>query len=92
MLALGIPGALAGLWMVATNLTSGAGALLVAFIFLALFGMIPLAVFAQGRRFLAIASETEVICFPADRKKKQVQKAIETLEENCDDDDIRWEV
>jgi hypothetical protein len=64
MLALGIPGSAAGLWMTFTNLRQGGGALAVAVIILVLIGLIPLWIFIQGRQFLAIASDKEVICFP----------------------------
>lgn len=52
-------------------------------VFFVLFGLAPLAIFLRGRRFLAIASATEYIAFPADRKRKQVRKAVETLRKSC---------
>jgi hypothetical protein len=91
MLALGIPGSVAGLWMMVTNLKNG-GALAVAAIILVLIGLIPLWVFIQGRQFLAIASDKEVICFPMDRKKKQVRKAIELVKKYCPGGNVHWEV
>ena len=57
-----------------------------------LFGIIPLWIFMQGRKFLAIASDKEVICFPMDRKKKQVRKAIELLKKYCPGNHVHWEV
>jgi hypothetical protein len=92
MLALGILGSAAGLWMTATNLNQGAGTLAFPVLILLLLGIIPIWVFIQGRKFLAIASEKEVICFPMDRKKKQVRKAIELVRKYCQSGQVRWEV
>jgi hypothetical protein len=91
MLALGIPGSAAGLWMLVANLHNGAGALIVAAFILVLCGVIPLWIFIQGRQFLAIASDNEVICFPMDRKKKQVRKAIELVKKYCNGGHVHWE-
>jgi hypothetical protein len=91
MLALAIPGGVAGLWMMVTNLHNG-GALVVALIFLLLLGIIPLWIFIQGRQFLAIASDKEVICFPMDRQKKQVRKAIELVKKYCPGGHVHWEI
>ena len=61
-------------------------------IILVLIGLIPLWVFIQGRQFLAIGSEKDVICFPMDRKKKQVRKAIELVKKYCPGGQVRWDV
>ena len=45
-----------------------------------------------GRKFLAIASDKDVICFPMDRKKKQVRKAIELMKKYCPGNHVHWEV
>ena len=51
--------------------------------FLFVVGVFPLAIYLRGRKFLAIASEAEYIAFPADRKRKQVRKSLETLQKYC---------
>ncbi len=56
---------------------------------LVLLGLWPLGLFIRGRRFLAIASDTEAICFPSDRKKRKVRRAIELLKERCPEA-VRW--
>ena len=61
-------------------------------IWLILMGLFPLWLFYRGRRFLAIASEKEVICFPMDRKKKQVRRAIAILKEKVTSTNVRWEI
>jgi hypothetical protein len=92
MLALGIPGSALGLfWTALTSSQREIGALVFAAVFLVLVGLIPLWIFIQGRQFLAIASEKEVICFPMDRKKKQVRKAIELVKKYCPGGHVRWE-
>jgi hypothetical protein len=92
MLALGILGFAAGLWWTLVTLQKGREGLVVTLFVLVLFGIIPLWIFIQGRKFLAIASEKEVISFPMDRKKKQVRKAIELLKEYCPGGHVHWEV
>ena len=92
MLVLGILGSALGLFMTITNVKAGAGVLAVALFFFVMLGIIPLWVFIQGRKFLAIASDSELICFPMDRKKKQVKKAIELVKKYCSGQHVRWDV
>jgi hypothetical protein len=90
-LVLGVLGAALGLYMMATNLKNSGALGVAAGIFLAM-GVVPLWMFYQGRKFLAIASEREVICFPMDRKKKQVQRSIALLKQSCPGPHVRWDV
>jgi hypothetical protein len=92
MLALGLAGGALGLGMLLPNLKEGGGAVVVSIIFLVLLGIIPLWIFVQRRKFLAIASDKEVICFPMDRKKKEVRRAIELMKKYCPGNQVRWEV
>ncbi len=92
MLAVGIVGTALGIFMAIPNLNKGAGVLAFPVILLVLLGVIPLWIFIQGRQFLAIASDKAVICFPMDRKKKQVKKAIELVKKYCPGGHVHWEV
>ena len=49
--------------------------------FVALIGVWPLYLFIVGRRYLLIASPEDAIVIPADRKKKQLGRALELLAE-----------
>jgi hypothetical protein len=92
MLALGILGFAGGLYWTLVTLQKGREGVIFCLCILAFFGIIPLWIFIQGRKFLAIASEKEVISFPMDRKKKQVRKAIELLRKFCPGGHVHWEV
>ena len=92
MLALGILGFAGGLFWTVVTLQKGREGVIFCLFILAFFGIIPLWIFIQGRRFLAIASDNEVISFPMDRKKKQVRKAIELLRKFCPGGHVHWEV
>ncbi len=61
-------------------------------VWLILTGLFPLWLFFRGRRFLAIASKTEVICFPMDRKKAQLRRAFAILKEKVTSPNVRWEI
>lgn len=51
--------------------------------FTLLMGIGPLLMFYRGRPFLTIASNSNAISFPADRKKKKVLQAASEIRERC---------
>jgi hypothetical protein len=57
-----------------------------------LLGLIPFWIFIRGRTFLVIASERQVICFPMDREKKQVRRALVLLKGLLPPEGVRWDV
>ena len=90
-LAVGVPGMSLGLfWMAAYFGDWGPFAVSVGFCLL--LGVVPLWVFLSGRRFLAIASASEVICLPMDRKRRQIRCAIDLLRAGCRHTHVAWEL
>lgn len=79
-------------WIWATLREGGGGPLAFSIGFLVLFGVVPTWLFIRGRRFLAIASDSECISFPADRKRKQVRRAIDALRERCRSTQVTWQL
>lgn len=61
-------------------------------LFLLLFGVFPFWLFISGRSFVAISSHQQTICFPSDRKKKQVRRALELLRNRLDLNNVQWRI
>ena len=67
------------------------GPLLFSVVWFNLMGVLPLWLYKRGRPFLAVVAANRAICIPADRKRKQVRRALKILKERCPPDRIRWE-
>jgi len=80
------------IWIWATAREGAPGPIGFSIGFLVLFGMLPTWLFVQGRKFLAIASDTKCISFPADRKRKQVRRAIDSLRARCCHENVEWQL
>jgi hypothetical protein len=82
MAFLGFPCAVLGLvWTIAYIGDWGPWTASVAFLFL--LGIWPLTLFYRGRRFLGIASATQIILIPMDRRKRQIRKILRLLRQVC---------
>ena len=79
-------------WIWATAREGDPGPIGFSVVFLVLFGMFPTWLFVQGRKFLAIASDSECISFPADRKRKQVRRALDSLRARCRHENVEWQL
>jgi hypothetical protein len=91
MALLGCPCTLLGLvWTVAYIGDWGPWAFSVVFLFL--LGIWPLSLFFRGRRFLGIASAIQIIVIPLDRKKRQIRKILQVLDQVCPPPRVRWEL
>jgi hypothetical protein len=91
MALLGFPCTLLGLvWTVAYIGDWGPWAVSVVFLFL--LGFWPLSLFFRGRRFLGIASATQIILMPLDRKKRQIRKILQVLDQLCPPPRVEWEL
>jgi hypothetical protein len=80
-----------GLFWMAAHFGNWSAFAVAVFTFVVL-GMWPFWLFLQGRTFLAIASDKLVICFPMDRKKKQVRRALVLLKGLLASQDVRWDI
>jgi len=63
-----------------------------AMLWLVIMGLFPLWLFYRGRSFLAVASDSDVICLPMDRNKAQIRRAFELLKERVTSPQVRWEI
>jgi hypothetical protein len=91
MAVLGFPCTLLGLvWTV--GYIGNWGPWSVSVVFLFLLGVWPLTLFFRGRRFLGIASATQIIVIPMDRKKGRIRKILGLLDQLCPTPRVRWEM
>lgn len=90
MLVLGVIGVALGIfWLTAS--WNDAGPMAFSLVWLFLLGLLPLSFFKRGRPFLSVVAGDRAICIPADRKGRQVRRAIEILKDRCPPDRVRWE-
>jgi hypothetical protein len=90
-LLVGILGTVFGLWSMYKSVGDW-GPFAVGAVCFVLLGLFPLWLCIRGRSFLAIASEEQAICFPMDRKKKQVRRALALLKGLLPSGQVRWDI
>lgn len=78
-------------WTYASWRQRDVGALIASVSFLLLVGCLPAAIFFRGREFVTVASDSNYVAFPADRKRKQVRRALCCLKRRCPASRVRWE-